>query len=150
MLEKLLKIIGNDDLGKTVMPTDWKFNGQAIALSERRNGNKTYVIVSWMNDKLVVKCDPYCMKSPLARLIEVYTYGEVDEAPTKTETQDQSEAPTKTETSDTDEIPIDKMNVEQVTAALKKQDLTDDEIDGIGNLKQKKEVLKRILAEKLA
>lgn len=131
-LEDLLRRIGQTELGKTQVSPETKFEGEAIALSERENGDKSFVVVAWVGGKLGIKADPKAFGSKFSRILTVYRY----------------EDPVKI--IEKEEKPTAKMTNEEVTEALMKEGFTKEQVENLGNLTTKREALKRILDGKVA
>lgn len=131
-LDELLKRIGQSELGKSTVSPETKFEGEAIALSERENGDKSFVVVAWVGDRLGIKADPKAFGSKFSRILTVYRY----------------EDPVRV--IEKEENPTTKMTNEEVTEALIKEGFTKEQIDNLGNLTTKREALKRILDAKVA
>lgn len=132
-LENALKRIGKEELGNTTVSPETRFDGEAIALCERENGNKTFVVVAWVDNRLGLKFDPNATGSRFKKILKVYRY----EDPKIAQDADESK-------------PISKMTAEEVMEALLKEGYTKDQVEGLGNLTTKREALKRILDAKVA
>lgn len=128
-LEDLLRRIGQTELGKTQVSPETKFEGEAIALSERENGDKSFVIVAWVGGRLGIKADPKAFGSKFSRILTVYRYEDPEKIIEK--------GPAR-------------MTNEEVTEALIEKGLTKEQVENLGNLTTKREALKRILDDKIA
>lgn len=129
-IKDLLAAIGKEELGQTILPANAEFEGLAIAIAERLNGKKSYVLVENMGKMLAVKSDPKCMTSPIRDITGILSYEKVE--------------PEK------EEKTINKLSVNELDVELIKAGLSAAEVKGLTTITSKRRALEGILSGKLA